>query len=151
MGTDVERIASGMEDVHQLWASPLEIGLGIWLLQRQLRVACVIPVVIATGKATVILHVAKFMGPAQMRWNEAIQKRVTRTSSMLNSIKTIKMVGLEQHMFDEIQISRINEVALSKNFRTLIVGVFFFAKKTQNYPNLTPDQACRRTTRGDPG
>ena len=52
MSTDVERIATGAEDVHQLWASPLEIGLGIWLLQRQLGFACVIPVVIALGKAT---------------------------------------------------------------------------------------------------
>ena len=38
------------------------------------------------------------------------------------------MLGLEQHISNEIQVSRMDEVSISKNFRTLIVGVFFFAK-----------------------
>ena len=37
MSVDVERIAEGVEYLHEIWASVLSIGLGLVLLYTQVR------------------------------------------------------------------------------------------------------------------
>jgi hypothetical protein len=49
MGTDVERIASGFRLIHEMWASLIEIGVAIYLLERQVGVACIVPALIVVG------------------------------------------------------------------------------------------------------
>lgn len=47
MSADIERIVTGMTTAHELWSNAIEVALAIYLLQRQLGVACVIPVGVA--------------------------------------------------------------------------------------------------------
>lgn len=47
MNADVELIAGGAASLHEMWACPVEIGVGIWLVERQLGIACLIPVAVA--------------------------------------------------------------------------------------------------------
>ncbi|GKZ49169.1 hypothetical protein AbraIFM66951_001569 [Aspergillus brasiliensis] len=49
MGTDVERIVQSQKTIHETWASVLEVAIAIWLLERQLLIACVVPAIIAIG------------------------------------------------------------------------------------------------------
>ncbi|OKL58596.1 hypothetical protein UA08_06381 [Talaromyces atroroseus] len=49
MDTDVERIASDFRFVHEIWASALEVGIALWLLELQVSVACLVPAVICLG------------------------------------------------------------------------------------------------------
>ena len=51
MSADVETIVRGLREVHELWASAVQIALATWLLQRQLGAACVAPVVVAVGES----------------------------------------------------------------------------------------------------
>lgn len=46
MGTDIERIGSNFLQIHELWASVIEIGVAIWLLEQQVFLACLAPVVV---------------------------------------------------------------------------------------------------------
>ncbi|EGE09617.1 hypothetical protein TEQG_08556, partial [Trichophyton equinum CBS 127.97] len=39
MSVDIERISSGLRYFREIWASPIDIGLALWLLQQQLGVA----------------------------------------------------------------------------------------------------------------
>jgi ATP-binding cassette subfamily C (CFTR/MRP) protein 1 len=41
MSTDIDRITSNIQQIHELWASTLEVGLAIYLLQRQIGWAAV--------------------------------------------------------------------------------------------------------------
>lgn len=50
MGTDVERISQSFVVLHEIWATFLEVAIAIWLLERQLSVACVAPVALSLGK-----------------------------------------------------------------------------------------------------
>lgn len=50
MSVDVERISSGLQYVHEVWASPIDIGLALWLLERQLGLAVVAFASIFIGK-----------------------------------------------------------------------------------------------------
>lgn len=49
MSTDVERITTGIRYIHEIWANVVELGIGIWLLERELGVASVAPVAVAVG------------------------------------------------------------------------------------------------------
>lgn len=40
ISTDIETITQGIVQLHELWASLVEIGLGMYLLQRQVGAAC---------------------------------------------------------------------------------------------------------------
>ena len=50
MSADIERIVTGWQTMHEMWANLIEIALAIYLLARQLGVACVIPLGVAIGK-----------------------------------------------------------------------------------------------------
>jgi len=52
MSADVERITNGWQTMHEIWANSVEIGLAIYLLERQLGISCVIPVAVALRKFT---------------------------------------------------------------------------------------------------
>jgi ATP-binding cassette, subfamily C (CFTR/MRP), member 1 len=50
MSADIERIVQGWQTMHEMWASLIEVGIAIYLLERQLGVACVVPVVVSICK-----------------------------------------------------------------------------------------------------
>lgn len=49
MGTDVERIWISLKILHDCWASLLEVAVAIYLLERQVRAACVVPAIVSLG------------------------------------------------------------------------------------------------------
>ena len=55
MSADIERITTGWQSIHEMWANIIEIGLAIFLLYRQLDVACATPVAVAIGEFKSIL------------------------------------------------------------------------------------------------
>jgi ATP-binding cassette subfamily C (CFTR/MRP) protein 1 len=54
MSTDIDRIAQGIELSDNLWAAPIEIAIAIFLLQRQLGLACLAPAAIAIGLCSLL-------------------------------------------------------------------------------------------------
>lgn len=81
---------------------------------------------LATGR------VAKGMGPARMAWNSKVQKRVATTSSTLDQIKGIKMMGLSDRISSLIQSLRIAELNSSKAFRMFFVWITVIGKAPSN-------------------
>lgn len=57
------------------------------------------------------------IGPRQKEWMIGIQRRVGMTSSMLESMKSVKMMGLSDILFESLHKQRVWELGLSKNFR----------------------------------
>lgn len=57
MSADIERIVMGMQMMHEIWSNSIEIGIAIYLLERQLGVACVVPIAVAICK--IFLHVSQ--------------------------------------------------------------------------------------------
>jgi len=49
MSSDVERICGSFENFHELWSGPIEVGIALWLLERQLSIGCIGPVIIVIG------------------------------------------------------------------------------------------------------
>ncbi|KAJ5499877.1 ABC transporter integral membrane type 1 [Penicillium expansum] len=83
MSTDIERIGSGLREMHELYSNFTEVALALWLLARLLNVAIIAStaVVVVCLAAGVPLAVA--CGKAQGIWLEAVEERVAVTSKVL--------------------------------------------------------------------
>jgi hypothetical protein len=56
MSTDVERIVQGMQYVHEVFVSFITLAVALWLLQRQLELGAIAPIVVTVGKSSPPLH-----------------------------------------------------------------------------------------------
>jgi ATP-binding cassette, subfamily C (CFTR/MRP), member 1 len=46
MSIDVERIVSGLAMMHDIWSTLLQIAIASWLLQTELGIAFIVPIII---------------------------------------------------------------------------------------------------------
>jgi hypothetical protein len=106
--------------------------------QRELT----IPFTVSIGGS---LFAMNFIVSKQALWLEAIEKRISATSSMLNSMKGIKMSGLKQTLFDNLQKLRVDELRISKQFRRLLIWNMIFGN-TPSLLSFARDQISRELT-----
>ncbi|KAL4964262.1 P-loop containing nucleoside triphosphate hydrolase protein [Aspergillus stella-maris] len=123
MSVDTERVASGLRNLHEVWASPVDVALALWLLQRQLGVAAVAPAAVFVLCSILGLGVASTMGTRQRLWLEAIQSRVQVTSEMLKSMKEIRLSGLQASMASKLEALRGEEITQSRPFKKALVAI----------------------------
>ncbi|KAJ5492161.1 ABC transporter integral membrane type 1 [Penicillium expansum] len=121
MGTDVERIASGFRSIHEMWASLIDIAVAIYLLERQLGVACLVPAVIVIVFVAATMKLAAASSTSQRSWVEKVEDRLRMTSLALEKIKEVKMLGLSEKISSIIRGLRQAEVATSAVFRKLLI------------------------------
>ncbi|KAH8805144.1 ABC multidrug transporter [Xylogone sp. PMI_703] len=122
MSADIERITTGWQTFHELWANLIEIGLAIFLLYRQLGVACAIPVGVALFSMMGSIVASGLVMARQALWLQAIEKRITATAAMLGSMKGVKMAGLTDILLKIIQDLR--------KFRKILVWNMAFSFST---------------------
>jgi hypothetical protein len=77
------------------------------LFISRIRLAC----------ALAATKVADIASKRQRVWIQAIQKRVDATATMLGTMKSVKMLGLEPLLFKIITRLRADEINSSKGFR----------------------------------
>jgi hypothetical protein len=65
--------------------------------------------------------IAMAIGKRRIRWNEAIQARVSLTSAVLQQMKGIKLLGLTDYVQRKIQSKRVTELDQSKGYRWIVV------------------------------
>lgn len=119
MSTDVDRIVTGLREIHELWANLIQIAIATYLLEIELSYACIAPMVVAALSFAVITYSSSFAKAFQRKWLTQTQKRVTITSSMLGSMKGIKLSGLTQGLESIIVTLRLDEIRSSADFRLL--------------------------------
>ncbi|OQE25971.1 hypothetical protein PENFLA_c007G05320 [Penicillium flavigenum] len=121
MGTDVERIVANLKNLHEAWASIIELGIAIWLLEREIGVACFIPLVISLGTVFAMVPVSSRSGQAQKQWIERVQTRLAVTSNTLGNMKAVQMLGLGDVILPLVSHLREIEVKTSVTFRKLLI------------------------------
>ena len=52
MSADMERIVQGWQTMHEIWGNAIEVGIAIYLLEKQLGVACAVPVAVSIRKSS---------------------------------------------------------------------------------------------------
>ncbi|KAL7783853.1 hypothetical protein V8C37DRAFT_26647 [Trichoderma ceciliae] len=87
ISTDIETISGGFPQFHETRGNLIEIGLTVYLLERQLSASCVMGV----GFAIVVMLGSGLLAALTRRhraeWIAASQRRVTTTSKTLGSVK----------------------------------------------------------------
>ncbi|KAM3077467.1 hypothetical protein ACMFMG_006808 [Clarireedia jacksonii] len=121
MSTDVEQIATSLERAIDVGAQFIQIAIALWLLERQLGIACVAPVFIGVSFSIATLYMGKVLLKSQKTWLEAIQKRVNITSEALDTMKGVKFAGLTEQLTVLLRGLRKSEVESSRPFRLLKV------------------------------
>lgn len=67
-------------------------------------------------------YVAKHLENRQKAWNEATQSRIAATTSTLEGIKSLKIMGMEDAVQSQILHLRSKEIQISKPFRWILVA-----------------------------
>lgn len=126
MSSDVERICDAIRPIHNMWSGPMEIVLAIWLLQKEVGLALLGPLVITALAICGPFLISRHMGNAQKTWIERIQTRIDTTSKMLLAMKGIKMLGLNSKLSSIVHQLRLDEIAKSLRMRKLFVVMIAF-------------------------
>lgn len=121
MSTDVDTLSDAMTNVHEIWAQIIEVIVGFSLLTSKLGWVSVTPFVIIVACSRISTQIAKHLGKRQKAWLGAQQTRIAMTSSMLGSMKSLKMMGLADTVEAGIQDQRVTEIGLAKRFRWMMV------------------------------
>jgi ATP-binding cassette, subfamily C (CFTR/MRP), member 1 len=107
--------------ITELWAQVTQIAIGIWLLWRQLGPTAVAPILMAILCFVAQTQLSKKIGPSQGEWVKSVQRRVGVTSSILRSMKSVKLAGLVVSMGDLVQAERIREIRKAMKYRMYTV------------------------------
>ncbi|KAJ5675349.1 multidrug resistance-associated protein [Penicillium macrosclerotiorum] len=121
MGTDVERIVESLKSLHETWASIVEVAVALFLLERQIFLACLVPACICMVCASAAGPVSTRTAPAQKAWVERVQIRLAVTSAFLGNMKAVKMLGVKEPLFGLVTRLREAELKTSSRFRRLLI------------------------------
>lgn len=157
MSADVDRICQSLVLLHDLWARPLELVIGISLLARQIGWVCVMPVVVVLLSAAADSTVTLSIGGRVKVWTDAVQHRISWTGDVLASMKGVKITGLAGPLSALLQNERLQELRLQAKYRwssvllnTFGMASFYFPSVNNPYPTSTqyaaasPPSACCR-------
>jgi hypothetical protein len=131
ISTDVDRLVSSIGQLIGVWALVVEVGIGVSLLWRQLGPISIAPlfvVILCFGGQTLV---SKLIPAKQKVWMEAIGRRIKFTSSLLRSMKSVKLAGLVELTGNFLQNERVRELKLASKARWLMVWQNVVGKRSQ--------------------
>lgn len=161
MSNDVSNLEKSAGMFHETWAQVLEVVIGVVLLAKEVGWVWPLPLCIIARmishyssvlqrytywsiavSSQVSRYVAKNLKPRQGKWNAATQDRISVTSSILGSIKTIKMTGLQDAVESHIQEARRREINVAGAVRWMmwaygVSGKSFWAATASTNTHIT--------------
>ncbi|KAI1772542.1 putative ABC transporter [Hypoxylon cercidicola] len=121
MSNDVDHLRTMIDIVHETWAYLLEVVVGIFLLAKQVGWIWPLPLVLVFVFSRLGIYVTRNLLMDQKNWNQATQARIAATSSMVSSMKGIKMLGLQSVLSSQIKDLRKHELYLAAKVRWVMV------------------------------
>ncbi|KAJ5201107.1 hypothetical protein N7449_005910 [Penicillium cf. viridicatum] len=121
MSTDMERIDTGLRNLHETWASIVQAALAGWMLYVRIGIPFVVPVGVVIVCFIGLGILIKFTGDSQRSWMAGVQKRVGLTATVIASMKNLKISGLSITIGDFVQNLRVQELAAGSRFRKILI------------------------------
>ncbi|KAH9238350.1 hypothetical protein K456DRAFT_1746473 [Colletotrichum gloeosporioides 23] len=122
MSTDAENVGQSARQFHETWAQIIEVLIGTVMLARQVGWACVVPFVMIFFCSRMSKYLAQNLQSKQKDWNEATQKRLAMATSMLSSMKGLKMLGVTNYAAGLVQHLRKQELHKASRVRWMMVA-----------------------------
>ncbi|KAL9616745.1 MAG: hypothetical protein Q9160_008402 [Pyrenula sp. 1 TL-2023] len=130
MSTDVERISQSITNLNNTWAALIQVGVALYLLYTSLGAGFVAPGICFLCALAAMSICTSLFPRYQTLWVQGIQERVSSTSAMLGSMKSIKLLGMSAVVGDLMQRLRIRENFLARKFRWLLLFQVLFQNIT---------------------
>jgi ATP-binding cassette subfamily C (CFTR/MRP) protein 1 len=130
MSTDVERITRSFRSLHDAWAAIIEVAIALYLLYAELGAGFVAPSICFACAALAVTVCTKLFPRYQKIWVEAIQARVSSTSAILGSMRSIKLLGISVTVNNLTQSLRVRENVVARKFRWLLIFQVVFQNIT---------------------
>ncbi|CAG8239001.1 unnamed protein product [Penicillium salamii] len=111
IGNDVEDVQMSMGWFHVLWSSLLSLAFGLYLLSSKLGWASLVPVVLVLITSQCGKYVSRNFVSKQRAWSDATQKRIDLIKTVLQSLKSIKMMGFTREMEAKAEVARDDELS----------------------------------------
>jgi len=105
----------------EVFAQMLEVLIGMALLWNQLGWWCLTPLVIVAMFTQLAKWIGSKVGKSIGDWQNAKQKRIALTTSMIAHIKNIKLMGMTDTVMARVQSSRMNDIRKGIDFRWIII------------------------------
>jgi ABC-type multidrug transport system fused ATPase/permease subunit len=136
MSTDADSLDDVGEMLHEIWAQVIEVIVGVTLLASQVGWVWPLPLFLiyckyahhhslAVADFVVCSYMSRFVAknlqPRQKAWNSATQSRIAAISSMLSTMKVVKMLGYQNHLMNRIQELRGEELWAASRVRWIMV------------------------------
>lgn len=119
---DVGAITITIDALHDMWASIIEVAIGMYLLWVYAGVGFIIALILAcVSMGLNYFVVGKRMVGFRKVWNEATQRRLGLTGSALRDMKSLRMMGLGPRLQTLLQSLRIRELHRMKGLRWMII------------------------------
>jgi ATP-binding cassette, subfamily C (CFTR/MRP), member 1 len=148
MSNDAGNAASCGNLFHELWSQVLELGIGMYMLARELGWVCIFPLLVVIcmlpalltsqmsfvrylrllGTSQAVKFITANLVDRQMAFSMATQMRISTTKAVLDSMKNIKMMGLIEKMEAKILTARNHEIKQYIAFYRLLVTFFVSCK-----------------------
>ncbi|KAJ9161045.1 p-loop containing nucleoside triphosphate hydrolase protein [Coniochaeta hoffmannii] len=119
MSTDVDRIYTGMRNMHEVWANLIQIALACWLLQCELGFGFLGPLVVVMIGFVLSLLLSRYAVNYQHLWMGRVQKRIGVTSSVLSHVKELRISALTDAVIELVQGERREEIRQGAKSRTI--------------------------------
>jgi hypothetical protein len=111
MSADVGGITTIVDGLYDIWASMIEVGIGMYLLWVYAGVGFIVPLFLAVISLCInYFVVGKKMVSYRKMWNEAAQQRIGLTGSALHDMKSLRVMGLGPRLQSLLQNLRIREL-----------------------------------------
>lgn len=118
---DVGRVVGSFYFLHEFWIGPLEVILAIALLADQVGWGFIGPIVTIIIGAGISAFISMYVPAAQRKLNEAIEKRVSDTTTVIGHMKETKMLGLVDDWFVAIKKLLDTQIRQSLAYRKFFV------------------------------
>ncbi|KAK3900029.1 P-loop containing nucleoside triphosphate hydrolase protein [Staphylotrichum tortipilum] len=122
MVADVQRIATGLSYIHELWATLTEAAVFTYLLQERVGTASLAVVALAIICMLLSAAISRSSSREQQKWLQVVQTRLAATKKMLSALKSIKMMGMDVRVHALISALRVSEMRTAKPFRKLLTA-----------------------------
>ncbi|KAK9771968.1 putative ABC transporter [Seiridium cardinale] len=121
MSSDTENLENLAWLCQDSWAQTVELLIGMGMLSAQLGWWCLTPLVIVFLFSQVARWAGSMVSGLMADWQKAKQKRIALTTSMIDHIKNIKMMGMSSTVMAKVQDSRVADIVTGLPYRWVVV------------------------------
>ncbi|KAF2421220.1 putative ABC transporter [Tothia fuscella] len=121
MSNNTDSLEGIAEMMHKTWAQIIKVLIGFILLAGQVGWVWPLPLFLIYLYSHMSRFVAKHLQPRQKAWNEATQDRIAATTSLLSSMKTVKMLGFQHRLTHHIRDLRKEEIQIASRLKWIMV------------------------------